>query len=128
MGKGPARIARVAYVLAPAFGCQPKTVAHWLDELPVLCGRLVQHLRLAGAHERADRFEAAIAKAHAETPAPLLTDDLILAKAEADAQDNVALDAYLLTRGAVERDTTIKRLRREATADTMLANALEAQG
>lgn len=123
-GKGPARIARVAYILAPAFGCQPRTVAHWLDELPALCARIIGGLRQAGEHARAAQFTAALTKS--QTPAPPLTDALLLDLSEADAQEGTARDAYELSRGPVERDTLTKKLRKEIAVATVTLDALEA--
>lgn len=122
----PAKIARVAYVLAPIFGRKPKTISHWLDELPDLCGRIVQRLRHAGEHERAARFRDAITRAESDSPAPALTDTLLMDLSEANAAADVATDAYELTRQAVERDTLAKKLRKNVAVELVAIDALEA--
>ncbi len=121
------KIARVCYPVAQELGCQPKTVSHYLHEIGRIAAAIVRGYHRLGDHVAKDAFLREIKAAdHGDVP-PALTNSLLLDKSEIDAQENVARDAYELERSPGSRDTLIRRLRKEATLATVLADALEGE-
>lgn len=102
---------------------KPRTIAHYLDEIPDLYAALLGALQRAGDHVRKDAF---LRRSQAACPPPALTNELLLDKSEADAEENVARDAYELERTPATCSTLIRRLRKEAALATAVADALEA--
>lgn len=120
-----AKVSRIARAAAAEIGCTAKTAQHLLHSSNLRVAAFVRQCLALGEHDALATLLRPIEQAKRHTP-PVLTDALVLDKVCIDAQENEALAAYLLTKGAAERDTEIRRLRREAVASISLADALEA--
>lgn len=124
-GTRKAHFSRIAIGAAKRLGCSPRAAQDWLHTARERVAAFVAEALAQGDHVTVQDQLAPIHHAMGQGR-PAYTTDLLLDKAEADADEDVSRTAYLATMGAAERDTEIKRLRKEAALATALADALEA--
>jgi hypothetical protein len=117
------KMSRIAVAACTELRCSPRTAQDWFHTSSQRVAAFVR--QCVGDPVALSRLLAPIHAAQRAVALPL-TDALLLDLSEANAAEHVARDAYELTRGAVERDTEIRKLHKEAALATAVADALTA--